>query len=580
MLKDPRAPVIVGSLAIFAFAVFLAARHPSPRPLSGAHTRVISTASLLDCTTCHTSDGLTAGCLACHVEIASQLDNREGYHDHLLRDAGRMECRSCHPDHLGDDFPLVGQLSWGAQVREEFDHPHVEYDLSGKHAELSCDDCHYDEGAVTFALPSSPEVIRKHTYLGVDQKCVSCHGEPHGDAMFTSCTECHDQEKFSPAAHFDHAEHFPLENGHAEAPCDGCHLQETTDRGEDTPITFHNIRGSECSECHESPHRVDWKESCEKCHAEDASPWQLANDSITAEIHALTGFSLDKPHDVVECAGCHEAGPEFDARYPDPASATYHRQQDNCQGCHEDVHGGQFLGAYPACLDCHAKTHFSPSNFGVEEHEKSYPLVGTHAKSECESCHEVALLGAKSEYPQEVRIYVTTPRECAACHEDVHGGQFLATYSSCESCHSQEAFAPSTYGIEEHTTFALEGVHAKTECDSCHKVDLLGKDSKRPLEVQIFVGTARECFGCHDDEHRGQFAKEGLTDCQSCHPSVEEWNKTSFDHDTQSRFKLDETHSSVECSGCHPAVKLPGDVTFVQYRPIGIECNDCHTFDQ
>ena len=79
---------------------------------------------------------------------------------------------------------------------------------------------------------------------------------------------------------------------------------------------------------------------------------------------------------------------------------------------------------------------------------------------------------------------------------------------------------------------------------------------------------------CYRDVHQGQFRQGGNTDCQRCHDESK-FTTTKFDHNRDSRFKLDATHAAVPCARCHTAVASPaGPVT--RYRPLGIECKDCH----
>jgi len=49
-----------------------------------------------------------------------------------------------------------------------------------------------------------------------------------------------------------------------------------------------------------------------------------------------------------------------------------------------------------------------------------------------------------------------------------------------------------------------------------------------------------------------------------------------FDHDRQSRYKLDTAHKEVACRECHPLVSLRDGRRLTQYKPIGTKCTDCH----
>ena len=43
-------------------------------------------------------------------------------------------------------------------------------------------------------------------------------------------------------------------------------------------------------------------------------------------------------------------------------------------------------------------------------------------------------------------------------------------------------------------------------------------------------------------------------------------------------FKLDQAHAKVACKECHPWVAARG-VRLVQYKPLRMQCRDCHDFD-
>ena len=78
------------------------------------------------------------------------------------------------------------------------------------------------------------------------------------------------------------------------------------------------------------------------------------------------------------------------------------------------------------------------------------------------------------------------------------------------------------------------GKHKKVDCLECHK-------------WSKWKPRTRDCSGCHEDAHRGQFKG---TPCARCHqPSS--FKKLRFNHDTQSRFPLRGRHRRVDCARCH-----------------------------
>jgi len=150
----------------------------------------------------------------------------------------------------------------------------------------------------------------------------------------------------------------------------------------------------------------------------------------------------------------------------------------------------------------------------------------------------------------------------------------FAREKSCTACHRTDA---STFRIEpfdhaREAKYPLTGAHAQVTCNACHRRDKAG--------VRRYRGTAQACASCHTDPHRGQFRRNGATNCERCHGSAVAWNDMTFDHNRQTRFPLDRTHAQVACDRCHFGVKQPDGARVVQYRPLGTQCRDCHDFDK
>ena len=608
------APLLVGTLAILALAGVITYRNPSPGPLSRAHAPLDG--GLAACAQCHAKEGMGAGCLGCHTEIAVQQRDQRGYHG-KLEGSDRPACARCHPEHHGRGFDVMGAVAWPDRRRDKFRHDHVEYALDGAHDALECTECHNRP----FALADFPDRIRRQSYLGLEQGCVSCHKDVHGGSLFPDCAGCHDQQSFKPARRFDHAEHFELLGAHDGADCKGCHLL-------DSGPTYDKVKGKTCVECHSAVHRTEFEGDCATCHRAGEPEWTAAAAGFTPVQHARTGFALEDPHAKAACAQCHERGASYDLRFPQPA-----RRADDCATCHEDAtHRGQFKGR--GCLDCHARAHFLPARFDRQRHAESFPLAGAHAGIGCRECHTV--IG-------ETRRFVGTPRDCKGCHSDPHSGQFE---SGCSACHTEKRFVPSGYGLAEHTSFELAGAHSAVACVSCHT-------REEPDAPRRFAKTGRSCRACHSDPHGGQFVggkpaqdctgchradaatflirpfdharrtrhplrgahakaacdacharpkpdaprryRDTPTRCASCHTDVHrgqlapkscsachatsgaDWRIRAFDHN-KTRFPLDKAHAEVACRKCHPGVKQRDGEMVVQFKPVGNQCRNCHEF--
>ena len=508
-LNPMLAMLLFGMVAIGGLAVYLMLFQGSPGPLAAPHAEAIHGSSIRSCKQCHTEQGLTAGCLHCHVEIAEQLDRAVGYHAYLLK-GKPVTCEQCHPDHNGADFQLAGPVAWNGLDRENFSHPHVDFTLAGSHDGLACEKCHVEKEPPTF--------------LGLEQGCASCHKDVHGSGGATrTCSKCHDQNQFKPAAFFNHDEYYLLKGAHSTAACADCHQQSETG--------FGPVKGKACIDCHESPHRfkVIPQQDCKTCHFAEDESWGLGRRGIDPSLHATFGFPLESPHADRSCGSCHKPDLPYSERYLNPEQSGYLRQPDQCRGCHADPHAGQFIEKHPACRDCHRQDGFIPSLIGPGRHSETYPLQGAHQAVSCVQCHEVDASG--------VRQFTSTPTACKDCHADPHEGKFQ---DSCTACHLSDA---STFRIKNY-----------------------------PHQNQL------ACSACHSDVHRGQFLRSGITECKRCHGSTEKWSAGNFVHDRDARFALAGAHAKVACTACHSPVPQPDGKTVVQYQPLTTRCEDCHGF--
>ena len=354
ILLNPKAPFIVGVVMISLLVLYLALYHPMPGPLSASHEAAVGDTGLEACETCHSKQGLAAGCLGCHEEIADQIAKGRGYHASLLKDRP-ITCASCHIEHAGTDVPLVTPRSWEGRDPNPFSHQHVAFKLTGAHAELGCTQCHKDRPQRSFALPRFPNQVRQTSYMGLTQECTFCHDDVHAGGLAQDCEACHNQEAFRPATGFRHNDFYVLEGAHAKAACSRCHLitppqpvqgkSTTTDPNRMT-LLFDQVRGKTCVECHSSPHRIPIGADCQQCHLAADINWAQGKRGMTPGLHARTGFPLDGPHTKVGCEKCHPSGEAYALRHPDPTAPGYLRRPGTCQGCHQDVHKGQFTGRY------------------------------------------------------------------------------------------------------------------------------------------------------------------------------------------------------------------------------------------
>ena len=552
---------LFGIAALAGLALFLMFYQSSPGSLASPHAGAIPGSSIRSCKECHAEGGLDEGCLSCHVEIAGQLENDSGFHAYLGRECP-ASCAACHPEHLGTDFALAGDVAWKDLDRENFDHAHIDFKLTGRHEGLACEKCHEGKLKEPFTLPGFPEHPRPATFLGLEQGCAACHEDVHGSGDATrDCERCHDQNQFKPAAFFNHDEHFVLEGLHAKAECAACHRQ-----GETASTTvFGPVQGISCTDCHESPHRAEAirKEDCHACHLASDETWTLGERGIDPPLHAPFGFALESPHADLECAACHPPELDYAERFPDPV-----RQPDQCRACHDDPHAGQFVEKYSRCMDCHSRRRFIPSDIGPARHSESYPLQGGHLAVACTQCH-------LADEETGVRQFAALPVACKACHENPHGDQFNDRLQDgdCTVCHLADSntFMIRPYEHRGAREFFLGKGHRQADCRKCHVAEKEGS-------LVVYQTAPTSCASCHADVHRGQFSKNGTTKCVRCHDTTEQWSIRAFVHDRDSDFKLDAAHAKVECAACHLPVPQPDGTPVVQYKPLTKRCEDCHGF--
>lgn len=477
-----------------------------PGPVIEGHAEVEA-----ECSSCHQAFQRTRQrtlCLECHEEVAADLEAASGYHGRD-REAATQPCASCHTDHEGRDADIV--------ILDEaaFDHDLTDFSLLGKHAETACTDCH--------------EADRKYREAPGD--CVACHEDdnPHGETMGTACGDCHVATDWLDVE-FDHAETgYPLLGKHADVACNDCHADDTFTN---TPTTCYGCHaeddahegrsGRECENCHNPgswddtsfDHARDTdfpltgrhaEQTCGDCHSDD--PFADALESACIACHAEddehdrhfgeqcdtchvdsawedvrfdhaddTGYALLGAHETAECEACH-VEPIFEVAL-----------KTDCLACHEDddAHEGT-QGS--DCRECHSEEAWTSDVF-FDHGLTRFPLLGAHTEAECDACHES-------------HVFADAPEACIDCHreEDAHEGRFG---TDCALCHSPVTWQDWFFDHDRQTDFPLEGAHAVTACEGCHR---------GTLGAQARLG--ERCADCHraDDIHDGEFG----SDCARCH---------------------------------------------------------------
>lgn len=478
-------------------------------PMTGGHTG-------LRCEQCHTRG-------AHLVETTSCGDCHEQKHG-----GTKAPCKSCHTVE-----------DWKSAT---FKHDFCSCILPGKHQTAPCLACHpaFKFKPTPFACAACHEKERKHDDLGACSRC-------HSALSWKTRTFDHNQPRVG----------FAIAGKHLEVACENCHTKKGAFKG--APRA--------CESCHAVPRHGDFG-ACAKCH--DVGGFGKPRFS-----HDDTRFLLDGQHAAVRCESCHARFKKGDFA-PGP---------DGCALCHGDPHAGQFskhaaragIGklllaqagtadtAAPhtfsprfGCKDCHSTRAFSPSTIDAARHaaDFGYALDGKHGALACTSCHAAGR-------------FVDTPRACATCHVDRHGGRFGG---DCARCHDPSGWRRHADFDHALTGFPLTGAHDAVACAQCH-----GPDRKR---LRAAAGKIT-CATCHSPRHGDQFGR----DCARCHTPTRFGNVPPFDH-ARTLFPLDRRHLAVRCTTCHDAARVPhldpncrtchGDPHRGRAQ---LDCGECHRAD-
>ncbi|RLD26545.1 MAG: hypothetical protein DRI70_05510 [Bacteroidetes bacterium] len=162
----------------------------SPGDLSTSHANI---EGMSKCTLCHDIGKKVSNkkCLECHKEIQSLLDRNDGYHSNS--GVVNKDCFECHSDHHGRNFEMV------RFDENNFNHNLTGYVLEGQHKVVDCKECHSPK-----FISSRDIKKRRNTFLGLDQKCLSCHNDFHQKTLSNDCMACHNMDSFKPVLNFDH----------------------------------------------------------------------------------------------------------------------------------------------------------------------------------------------------------------------------------------------------------------------------------------------------------------------------------------------------------------------------------------
>ncbi|MBT7242912.1 MAG: cytochrome c family protein [Flavobacteriaceae bacterium] len=510
----------------------------SPGDLTQSHADL---EGMSNCTLCHDIGEKVSNnkCLDCHKDIQSLLNQNKGYH--ASSKIVKQDCFECHSDHHGRKFDMI------RFDEDNFDHNLAGYSLDGKHKEIDCKECHKPDYIADNKIKK-----RENTFLGLDEKCLSCHDDFHQQTLTDDCLSCHNMDAFKPVIDFDHElTDYPLTGEHITVDCIECH-EITTKNGKDFQ-NFSNIPFNDCVACHDDPHNDNLPGDCNKCHTESSFSTLIGKGQFK---HNLAGFELKSSHNAIDCFSCHVETSNPLTVFQDKTNID----ETNCISCHNDTHEGKY-GL--DCAKCHNERSFlTLNNMDFFDHDVTdYSLEGKHLEVDCKECH-------KERY--SVPINFTA---CNNCHVDYHQGEFIKNNISpdCVECHTLEnGFEYSLYALDDHqsSSFPLEGAHVATPCFACH----VSEEDER----WTFAKLGSDCIDCHQDIHESQISTTYYdnNNCTNCHIN-DAWNLVTFDHELTD-WPLSGKHNEVNCRECH--IEYSDNETIISQNFINLDtqCISCH----
>jgi hypothetical protein len=465
------------------------------------------------------------------LNIAHRLLACDSCHTKGVFEGRRPECIACHerdyrttrsPDHAAAGFPFECQMCHAAAAPTfaggRF--AHASYTLRGVHATQTCGSCH-----------------RNGLYQGTPRDCVSCHRDDyeatsrpgHAAAGFpTNCDQCHREggpSWSSGSASFNHSQFYPLSGAHQTASCTSCHANGIY---KGTP--------RDCYSCHQedfrqtrSPNHVSggFSTACETCHRAGGPGW------VSTNFRHTSAFPLNGTHASVSCADCHGDG-------------VYNGRSSECSSCHladyqRTTDPNHAAAGFPTtCQTCH-RSGGPDWGSGSFNHNSFFQLSGTHATSDCASCHENG-------------VYKGTPRECYACHQSAYQRTSNPNHASagfpttCQTCHRSGGPGWGSGSFNHNSFYQLSGRHQTAECASCHVNN-------------VYKGTPRDCYSCHRTNYQRTTNPSHVsagypTACEQCHRAGGPgWSGATTSHTS---FPLSGLHQSAQCSACHTNGRYAG----------------------
>jgi hypothetical protein len=529
-------------------------------PLRGMHEKV-------QCTQCHVKPVFTnvgKNCEDCHTDIHQ-------------RKMG-TNCAQCHT-----------VQGWNNAVQQVKDHQN-RFPLLGAHAAVQCEDCH--KGAAV------------GQFQGLSTACISCHqtdfqkttNPNHVAAQFPqTCETCHSFDSWLGAtANVNHAAppiNFPLTNGHANVPCESCHV------GGNYQL---KIAATDCGNA--GCHLTTWQQTTNPKHSAAATVFPVATCTnchntvswLTANFdHGTTGFPLTNSHQLAPagkvnaCTDCH-------------VNNNYNLtiQPNDCgnSGCHlttwqqtnnptHSAAGAAFAAAN--CSTCHSPTLWTNVTFNhaatgwalTDSHQMS-PAGKVNACTDCHVGNNYTFTSANTDcYGCHQTAWNSTPTFGGAVPNHITAG---FPTSLCSQCHDTIVWTDSTFN-HANTGFPLQNSHQispagkVTGCDQCH----LGNYSTLAIQptdcgnsgCHLNTNYGGGWQGTNNPVHSSAGAPFAAANCSNCHNTISFLTAT-FNHSTTGwplvgSHQMSPAGKVNACTDCH----VGNNYTFTSANT---DCYGCH----
>ena len=226
-------------------------------------------------------------------------------------------CQQCH------------QTSEWKKIK--FDHAKTGYELSGRHANVFCRDCH-----------------DLRDFAAINSNCFSCHTDIHQSNFGNECSECHNESGWDIFNAIEIHKNTILPNlggKHLTLDCESCHIDQTIS-------DFRQIQ-FDCSSCHINEYNqtlnpnhiaLAFSKNCDNCH--DVNVWSPAFFDHDNQYFPIYSGRHRGAWDI--CADCHVDQNNFAVF---ECIFCHEHRKSEMDDKHSDVGGYVYISS--ACYNCH-----------------------------------------------------------------------------------------------------------------------------------------------------------------------------------------------------------------------------------